>query len=116
MSCFIYIQIYIFASVKSKISYLNEKQLKKTASTIKAIAHPLRIKILQLLKQQERMSVTEIYEELEIEQAVASLHLNLLKKKGILTGEKEGKNCYYSLKNDIFFTMLDCMERCGRAQ
>lgn len=88
---------------------LNPKQIESAAELLKSISHPVRLSIIALLSEEEKLSVTEIYEELELKQAVASQHLILLKNSGILVCEKEGKNCYYSLKNDCITQIFYCI-------
>lgn len=70
------------------------------ASTLKAIAHPMRLQIIELLYQRGRKSVKDIYEELQINQAVASHHLGILKSKNVLESEREGKNIFYKLRDN----------------
>ena len=71
----------------------------KTASSLKAIAHPIRLAIIDLLKDGRRMNVTQIYKNLGLEQAVASQHLSILKDKDILDSKRQGKHSYYFLKH-----------------
>ena len=52
-------------------------KLIQASEMLKAIAHPIRLAIVQLLENDKRMSVTAIHETLNIEQAVASHHLNI---------------------------------------
>ncbi len=54
-------------------------------------------KIIALLEKEGRLNVTEIYERLGWIQTVASFHLNILRKAGILKVEQEGRNMEYSL-------------------
>ena len=63
---------------------LDIAQLENSANRLKSIAHPMRIAILELLREKEKLSVTEIYSYLKLEQAVASNHLSILKEKGVL--------------------------------
>ena len=58
---------------------INVDQLELAASRLKAIAHPMRIALIGLLQETEKLNVTEIYSKLNIEQATASHHLNILK-------------------------------------
>ena len=79
-----------------KITDLNIGQLESAANMLKAIAHPMRIAILSFLEDGKRLSVTEIYEKLQIEQSTTSHHLGILKDKGdhIRCGiHKGGKDC-----------------------
>jgi DNA-binding transcriptional ArsR family regulator len=74
-------------------------QLKKAALVLRAINHKLRQQILKLIQQKERITVTEIYVKLRLEQSVASQHLAILRKAGFVTTERDGKFIYYSVNN-----------------
>ena len=88
-------------------------KLEQAASKLRAMAHPMRIAIIELLHDGKRLSVTEIYRKLKIEQAAASHHLNILKNKGVLTSQREGKKIFYSLKNQVLTEIVDCINRCN---
>jgi len=92
---------------------LDIKKLEEVAGKLRAIAHPMRIAIIELLQDEKKMNVTEIYGKLKIEQASASHHLNLLKNKGVLGSKRDGKNTYYFLKSNAINQILECMNRCG---
>jgi DNA-binding transcriptional ArsR family regulator len=72
-------------------------QIKKAALIFRAINHPLRRQMLQLLHENARMTVTEIYIKLRLEQSVASQHLAILRKAGMVNTEREGKFIFYSV-------------------
>jgi DNA-binding transcriptional ArsR family regulator len=72
-------------------------QLKKAALILRAINHKLRQQILKLIHQKSRITVTEIYVKLRLEQSVASQHLAILRKAGFVTTERDGKFIYYSV-------------------
>ncbi len=92
---------------------LDIDKLEMAASKLRAIAHPMRIAIIDLLHEKQ-LSVTEIYEKLNIEQASASHHLNILKSKGVLTSRRNGKKIYYSLKNQTLTEIIECINRCNQ--
>ncbi len=92
---------------------LDIKKLEEIASKLRAIAHPMRIAIIELLQDNAKLNVTQIYEHLQIEQATASHHLNLLKNKGVLNSKRDGKNTYYFLKHNAINQILDCMKKCS---
>jgi len=96
-----------------KFSDLTPDQLEKAANMLKAIAHPMRIAIINFLDEGKRLTVTEIHELLHIEQSTTSHHLGILKDKGVLTSQREGKNTYYYLKNDNLSNIVDCISRCA---
>ena len=92
---------------------LDITKLEMAASKLRAIAHPMRIAIIDLLNEKPKLSVTEIYSKLDIEQASASHHLNILKNKGVLISKREGKKIYYSLKSVTLTEIIECINRCN---
>jgi DNA-binding transcriptional ArsR family regulator len=92
---------------------LDVEKLEMAASKLRAIAHPMRIAIIDLLTINNKMTVTEIYEYLNLEQASASHHLNILKNKGLLDSKRDGKMIYYSLKFEHLTEVIDCINRCS---
>lgn len=92
---------------------INIDKLELAASKLRAISHPMRIAIINLLSNGKKKSVTEIYESLDIEQATASHHLNILKSKGLLLSNREGKKIYYSLKNIVLTDIIQCIDKCN---
>ena len=91
---------------------LDTNKLEEVASKLRAVAHPMRVAIISLLDQNKQMNVTQIYESLEIEQATASHHLNILKTKGVLMSRRDGKQTFYSIKEDSIIRIVDCVSRC----
>jgi len=92
---------------------LDITKLELAANRLRAMAHPMRIAIIELLQQKEKLSVTEIYKKLKIEQASASHHLNILKGKGVLASRRDGKKIYYSLRNKTLVQIIDCINKCN---
>ncbi|MGZ3940065.1 MAG: ArsR/SmtB family transcription factor [Flavisolibacter sp.] len=72
-------------------------ELRKAALIFRAINHSLRQQILQLLHTNQKMSVTNLYTKLRIEQSVASQQLAILRKVGFVTTQREGKQVFYSV-------------------
>jgi DNA-binding transcriptional ArsR family regulator len=89
------------------------EELEQAAGMLKAMAHPMRIAILNFLEDGKRMTVTEIHEKLKIEQSTTSHHLGILKDKGVLASKREGKNTFYFLKNDSLSKIMDCINQCN---
>jgi len=92
---------------------INIDNLEMAAGKLRAISHPMRIAILELLAQDEPLSVTEIYKSLDIEQATASHHLNILKNKNVLVSRRSGKKIFYSLRSNTLMEIIDCINRCN---
>jgi len=74
--------------------------LKKGAMVLRAINHKLRQQILKLIDESGKMTVTEIYVKLRLEQSVASQHLAILRKAGFVKTERDGKFIYYSVNTE----------------
>jgi DNA-binding transcriptional ArsR family regulator len=96
-----------------EIVELSIEKLELAANLLKAIAHPIRIAILQQLERGKKLTVTEIYESLGIEQATTSHHLGILKDKGVLCSRRDGKNTYYFMKHDMLSQVVDCINKCA---
>lgn len=71
--------------------------LKKAALVLRAVNHKLRQQMLKLIHQQGKMTVTEIYVKLRMEQSVASQHLAILRKAGFVNTLRDGKFIFYSV-------------------
>ena len=68
---------------------------KKAAMILRALNHKLRQQILKLIDEHQKMTVTEIYVKLRLEQSVASQHLAILRRAGIVVTIREGKFIFY---------------------
>lgn len=76
------------------------------AEFFKALAHPLRIAVLDALRQGE-LGVNELCERLGVEQSSLSQQLAVLRSRNIVVGRKEGLNVYYSVRDTTVFRLLD---------
>ena len=70
---------------------------KKAAMILRALNHKLRQQIVKLIDEQQKMTVTEIYVKLRLEQSVASQHLAILRRAGIVITTREGKFICYTV-------------------
>ena len=87
--------------------------LSKASKILKALSHPMRIKIVEIIGNKGKMCVTEIYKTLNLEQSTASHHLGILKNGGILSSTRKGKQIYYSLNGRNFSELLQCIGKCS---
>ena len=85
---------------------MQEKSI-KIASLLKSVAHPIRIKVIRLIFENESLSVRQIHTLLNIDQPVVSLHLGILKKHGVINSKKEGKNSYYYIVNRSIIQIIE---------
>ena len=80
-------------------SLLDPVVLKKASLVYRATNNKVRQQILRLIAKHERIVVTTIYKKLRMEQSVASQHLGVLRREGIVNAQKEGKFVYYSINH-----------------
>lgn len=90
-------------------SPLHPEVVETTARMLRCLGHPVRLRILDVLEREHELTVTEIHEALELEQAVCSQHLNLMRDKGILARRKEGVHVYYRLGDPRALKVLGCV-------
>lgn len=83
------------------------------AYTLRAISNGTRLCVISLLSSNEELTVSQIGERLSCEQSLLSHHLTDMRAKGILNSRREGKNCYYSLKNKQIVQIIDCIKSCN---
>jgi len=92
-----------------------EEDIQQAAHAIKSIAHPLRLKILCVLGDQE-ISVQDIVEQVGTSQSNISQHLAILRDKGVLSSRKDANKVFYrigdlrtikliGMMRDVFCTM-----------
>ena len=77
-----------------KLDFLH---IKKTLLILRALNNKLRQQIIKLVDERRKVTVTEIYIELRLEQSVASQHLAILRTAGLVTASRDGKFIHYSL-------------------
>ena len=98
----------------SKHLDLNLESLERQAEMLKALAHPLRIAIISALNTSEMLAVSEIQHLLAIEQSVASHNLGILKTKGLLVSQRDGKRIRYGLKYEKLTQIIECINSCNK--
>ena len=76
---------------------LDYQALKKAAMVLRALNHKLRQQLLKLIEEEKKITVTEIYVRLRLEQSVASQHLAILRKAGIVNTQRDGKFIFYTV-------------------
>ena len=88
------------------------EKFEKAAFILKTVAHPMRLAIVELLTENEKLSVNEICLKLQSEQSLVSHHLINMKLKGILQSSRDGQFINYSLRLKEINNLLDCIENC----
>lgn len=79
---------------------LDYSELRKAVLVLRAVNHKLRQQIIELLKENEKMTVTDLYIKLRLEQSVASQHLAILRRAGVVVTDRSGKFIYYKVDDE----------------
>jgi ArsR family transcriptional regulator len=87
---------------------MNVKTAEHVAEVLKAVAHPVRLQIVELLEAGE-MCVGDIVEALGGKQAITSQQLNMMKDKGVLGCRRDGARVYYHIENKNVIRLLHCV-------
>jgi len=80
------------------------------AEIFKALAHPIRLKIVCGLMTKDQCNVSVMVEKLQVPQPTVSQHLNILKNAGIITGYKKGTQICYKITNEKTKKIVSAME------
>lgn len=80
---------------------IDGQKLHYSSELARALAHPLRLKILEFLDRNQDVNVNKIYNTLRIEQSITSQHLKVLRTAGVVDYVKEGKYARYYIKYDV---------------
>jgi DNA-binding transcriptional ArsR family regulator len=79
---------------------LDYSHLRKTVLVIRSVNHKLRQQMIKLLEEYPQLTVTEIYIKMRLEQSIASQHLAILRRSGVVITKRSGKFIYYSLNQE----------------
>lgn len=96
---------------RTKPVLLDWEKVQRAADILKSVAHPMRLRIAELLQSRE-MTVGEIQESLGTSQSLTSQQLALMKAKGILKSRKVGKSVYYGVDSPEVTQVLHCLKKC----
>jgi len=96
----------IFIDAKEDVMTLNQPVYDFKAGFFKALAHPSRIRILELLRDGEK-SVNELQPALGLEPSNISQQLAVLRSADIVVGRKQGANVFYTVKSRLIYVLLD---------
>jgi DNA-binding transcriptional ArsR family regulator len=99
---------------RKKVSPVNSPGIgvdyEKYSEILKALAHPLRLRILKVLSDEEHC-VNDVGSVLEIPQSKASHHLSILRNKGIVCRKKHGTKTCYMVSNDLTKEIISSLKK-----
>lgn len=87
----------------------NFEALSSAAECLRTLAHPVRLRMVQLLLH-GRYTVGEIAADCQIAENLASEHLRLMQRCGFFTSEREGRKVYYQVAEPHLERIIDCIE------
>ncbi|MEM7312218.1 MAG: metalloregulator ArsR/SmtB family transcription factor [Planctomycetota bacterium] len=97
------------ARSKKRLAPADMNALSQAAECLKVLAHPVRIRMVQLLLH-GRYTVGQIAEDCEIAENLASEHLRLMQRCGFFTSEREGRKVFYQVAEPHLEKIINCIE------
>ena len=88
---------------------MDKKVAEHVAEVMKAVAHPVRLQIVELLDTKE-MCVGDIAKAVGGKQAITSQLLNMMRDKGVLSSRRDGAKVYYRIENKNIIKLLRCID------
>ena len=88
----------------------NDADIDKASRALKAMAHPLRLKILCILGTTEEISVQDLVERVGTSQSNISQHLSILRDKHILVSRKDANKVYYRIGEQNILALIEAMQ------
>ena len=85
------------------------EMLDRAAETLRAVAHPIRLRIVELLGRHGQMSVSELVAALRTKPAITSQQLGLMKGRQVLLSRRDGNKVYYRLATPHLVRVIDCI-------
>ena len=79
------------------IPEVNYYNIMKSSLVLRALNHKLREQIIAIIHENKKLTVTQLYVKMRLEQSVISQHLAILRKAGIVSTDRDGKFIYYSI-------------------
>jgi ArsR family transcriptional regulator len=95
----------------SEILITNEEDIHLASRSLKAMAHPLRLKILCVLGSSSEVSVQDIVEQVGTSQSNISQHLSILRDKGILASRKDANKVYYRISDPKILQLIGSLRQ-----
>ncbi len=95
---------------KRNVKQLDFAGLSQAAECLKALAHPSRLQIVQMLMTGERFSVNELAEACKLTQPTTSDHLRLMQRCGFLTSRRDGRTVYYEILEQHLHDIMTCIQ------
>ncbi|MEM9835933.1 MAG: metalloregulator ArsR/SmtB family transcription factor [Bacteroidota bacterium] len=87
-------------------SVFTDQKLHSITETLRAVGHPVRMQIIEMLHQEGPQTVKSIHEYLDLSQPVVSNHLRLLKDRSVVKSSRQGQNSIYQLCDERYHDVI----------
>lgn len=94
------------------LSNMSPEQIGQAADMLRQLAHPARLRIVDLIHTAGTLPVNDIMHYLDLAQSAASQHLNQMRRTGLLKSERRGKEVWYSMADLRPIALLNCLCNC----
>jgi len=92
---------------------LSIEDLSRMAQVLKLLAHPQRLRIIEMLESVDNAPVHDIVNHLGLSQAATSQHLNQMRRVGLVEAERRGKEVWYGISDRRSISILNCIRGKG---
>ncbi len=93
---------------------MNDETAEHVAQVLKALAHPVRLQIVDALESGEKC-VSDIVAAVGGKQSITSQQLNMMKDKGVLSCRRDGSKVFYRIENQNIIKLLSCIyDHCNK--
>ncbi|WP_367388327.1 ArsR/SmtB family transcription factor [Lewinella sp. LCG006] len=86
---------------------IDDEKLEVSSEILRALAHPLRMKILSFIDKHGSVNVNKIYNTLQLEQSITSQHLRILRLANLVDTKRRGKYVVYEIAYDKLGDTID---------
>lgn len=88
------------------------EQISQASEMLRQLAHPTRLRIVDLIHTAGTLPVNDIMQYLDLTQSATSQHLNQMRRTGLLKSERRGKEVWYSMADSRPIALLNCICKC----
>lgn len=88
---------------------LTAAYLEEIAQLLKMLAHPHRLKLVEIMEREKEIPTHRLIDETGLPQSAVSLHLNHMKRMGLLQSERRGREVWYQIKDPRVLSLLNCI-------
>ena len=98
---------------RQRTGRIPSRTLERVATILRALSHPHRLRIVELLQQQKPVSVGELAKAVGLPPAAVSQHLAHMRAHGIVSCRREGRQVYYQVTNRNAANLIECIRLYG---